>query len=76
MAGSRSAGCKHALLTLSDEETQALADAFAAMIRRRSYTCYACAIMPDHVHLLIRKHRDRAETMIGHHGTRVSANSK
>ena len=27
-------------------------------------TCYACAIMPDHVHVLIRKHRDKAEQMI------------
>ncbi len=57
---------KHALLALSDAETHAVADAFAAVIRQRSYTCYACAIMPDHVHVLIRKHRDQAETMIGH----------
>lgn len=28
------------------------------------YTCYACAILPDHVHLLIRRHRDLPETMI------------
>lgn len=28
------------------------------------YTCYACAIMPDHVHMLLRKHRDDAETML------------
>ena len=34
------------------------------MIRKRNYTCYACAILPDHVHLSIRKHRDQAETMI------------
>jgi REP element-mobilizing transposase RayT len=32
----------------------------------RNYTCYGCAVMPDHVHLLIRKHRDLAETMIEH----------
>src|SRR5207253_1635434 len=24
----------------------------------------ACAVMPDHVHLLIRRHRDKAELMI------------
>jgi len=30
----------------------------------RRYTCYACAIMPDHVHALIRRHRDHAEEMI------------
>lgn len=57
---------KHALLTLSDDEVQAAADGFAAVIRRRNYTCYGCAVMPDHVHVLIRKHRDLAETMIGH----------
>ena len=29
------------------------------------YTCYACAIMPDHVHLVIRKASAmHAETMI------------
>jgi REP element-mobilizing transposase RayT len=33
-------------------------------MRERSYTCYSCAILPDHVHLLIRKHRDQAQTMI------------
>src|SRR6266581_2256898 len=32
----------------------------------RKYTCYACAIMPDHVHILIRKHRDLGEEMIEH----------
>src|SRR6185503_16755512 len=33
------------------------------VITERSYTCYACAIMPDHVHILIRKHRDTVEEM-------------
>src|SRR5881296_3256779 len=40
-----------------------VADAMADNIEERKYTCYACAIMPDHVHLLIRKHRDHAEKM-------------
>ena len=26
--------------------------------------CYACAILSDHTHIVIRKHRDRAEEMI------------
>ena len=37
---------------------------FGAEIASRGYTCYACAIMPDHVHMLIRRHRDKAEEMI------------
>jgi hypothetical protein len=38
--------------------------ALAEAIHKFNYTCYACAVMPDHVHLLIRQHRDAAETMI------------
>ena len=52
------------LLTLSDGEIAAVAAAFADVMAARNYTCYGCAIMPDHVHVLIRKHRDKAETMI------------
>lgn len=55
---------KHELRALSDQEANGVGSAFAEVIRDRNYTCYACAIMPDHVHLLIRKHRDDAETMI------------
>ena len=54
----------HELLDFSADEMQAIAASFADVIRERSYTCYACAIMPDHIHILIRKHRDIAETMI------------
>lgn len=55
---------KYPLLTFTNAEIQTLACDFAATIRQRTYTCYACAIMPDHVHLIIRKHRDQAEDMI------------
>jgi REP element-mobilizing transposase RayT len=41
-----------------------IAEAFGDAIRERQYTCYACAIMPDHVHMVIRRHRDKAEEMI------------
>lgn len=55
---------KHELLALTDTEVQIIAAAFAEVIQDRRYTCYACAIMPDHVHLVIRKHRHQAEDMI------------
>lgn len=57
---------KFPLLRFSDPERVAIADGFAEAVSTYRYTCYACAIMPDHVHLLIRKHRDLAETMIAH----------
>jgi REP element-mobilizing transposase RayT len=57
---------KHELLTLSEEDAPAIGAAFAKVIQQHNYTCYGCAVMSDHVHLLIRKHRDLAETMIEH----------
>ena len=55
---------KHRLLRFAEDEIRLIAESFAQVIANRRYTCYACAIMPDHVHALIRKHRDHAETMI------------
>ena len=55
---------KHALLTISPDEREIIAASFAETIASRKYTCYSCAIMGDHVHMLIRKHRDPAELMI------------
>ena len=54
------------LLELTAPEIAVVGEAFGEVARQRNYTCYGCAIMPDHVHLLIRKHRDQAEMMIAH----------
>lgn len=54
----------HDLLQFNDADVEVLARSFAQTIDDHRYTCYACAIMPDHIHLVIRKHRDRAETML------------
>jgi len=55
---------KFPLLEFSSSEFSAVADGFADAVDQCRYTCYACAVMPDHVHVLIRKHRDSAEQMI------------
>lgn len=55
---------RHPLLILDGADMRTVAEAFVGVIDRRGYTCYACAVMPDHVHLLIRRHRDRGEEMI------------
>jgi REP element-mobilizing transposase RayT len=54
----------HPLLTFDDTDYGLIAGAFGRVIHDCRYTCYECAIMPDHVHALIRKHRDHAEDMI------------
>jgi REP element-mobilizing transposase RayT len=55
---------KHELLTFDPEDISTIADSFADTFRRRRYNCYACAVILDHVHLLIRRHREMPETMI------------
>jgi len=51
-------------LPLVQQDVQRVAEGIAEAVRTRRYTCYACAILPDHVHLVIRKHRHKAEDMI------------
>lgn len=57
---------KFPLLKFERRDLCTIAQAFARVIARERYTCYACALMPDHVHLLIRKHKHLAEEMIDH----------
>jgi REP element-mobilizing transposase RayT len=51
-------------LTFGNAEVNCIARAFASAIERFKYTCYACAIMPDHIHILIRKHKHKFEEMV------------
>lgn len=55
---------QHKLLSFTPTEFEIVAEALGSAIQECGYTCYACAIMPDHLHLLIRKHRDLTENMI------------
>jgi REP element-mobilizing transposase RayT len=58
----RAAGLlKHALLTFDETDRTIIGVAFGEAVRQERYTCYACAVMPDHVHLLVRKHKHTAE---------------
>ncbi len=55
---------KHPLLKFNDEQMNAVGSAFARVIEQHQYTCYACAILPDRTHLIVRKHRDTAEEIL------------
>lgn len=55
---------QHPLLSFDGPARQEIATSFAQVIEQERYTCYACAIMPDHVHILIRKHKHLAEDMM------------
>ena len=53
-----------AVIRFSSAQIDRIAAAFGDEIDEHRYTSYACAIMPDHAHLVIRKHKHRAEPMI------------
>jgi hypothetical protein len=55
---------RHQLITFTPEERRLIGKAFDTVIAAERYTCYACVVMPDHVHLLLRRHKHLAEDMI------------
>lgn len=55
---------RHPLLCFDENARQEIAFAWEETIESERYTCYACVILPDHVHILLRKHKHQAEEMI------------
>lgn len=54
---------EYPLLRFDEANRQALGDAFAEVIQRERYTMWACAVLSNHAHLCIRRHRDDGRTM-------------
>lgn len=55
---------KFPLLTFDEPARASIGEAFGQVVEEKRYTCYACAVMPDHVHILIRKHTHAAEEIM------------
>jgi REP element-mobilizing transposase RayT len=55
---------EYPVIRFDQDAQEQIAESLGEVIRSRPYTCYACAVLPDHVHLVIRKHRDCSEEMI------------
>lgn len=51
------------IIWFDDAKRQAIAEAFARVVATRRYTVWACAILRNHAHLCIRRHRDDPLTM-------------
>jgi len=45
---------------IDEAKRQAMGGAFARVITERKYTVWACAILSNHVHMVVRRHRDDA----------------
>lgn len=48
------------ILWIDEAKAQAIAEAIARAIAHNGYTCYACAICSNHLHLVIRTHKHKA----------------
>src|SRR5437868_4044613 len=56
---------KYPAVRFADEQIQAVSRGFAESLRKGKATCWACSIMPDHVHMVLARHRSKAEILVG-----------
>jgi len=63
---------KHPPVAFSGRQALAVAHGFARAVRESGYVVLACAIMPDHVHLVILRHERLAERIMGHLKSRAT----
>ena len=54
----------HPVMRFAEEHIAIAGEALAEVVSAETYTCYGCAILPDHVHVIVRKHKHKAEEMI------------
>lgn len=47
-------------------QARAVARGFAQAVQDADYAVWACSIMPDHVHMVVRRHERDIETIMGH----------
>lgn len=45
---------------MDEAKRQAVADVVGEVVRRRPYTVWACAVLANHVHMVVRRHSDDA----------------
>jgi REP element-mobilizing transposase RayT len=50
----------------------AIARGFARAVAESGYLVFACSILPDHVHLVVQRHANLAEQVIGHFKARAT----
>jgi REP element-mobilizing transposase RayT len=48
---------------IDNAKRKSVGNAIAAIVAERNYTAWACAILSNHVHMVIRRHRDDALAM-------------
>lgn len=62
---SAKAALEYPAVTLDDLQRNCVARGFQNIAATVGIVVYACAIMPDHVHLVIARHDEHVETLVG-----------
>ena len=57
---------------LTGRQALSVAKGFARAIEETGYVVFACSILPQHVHLVVQRHANLAETIMGHLKTRAT----
>ncbi|HEX6987182.1 MAG TPA: hypothetical protein VF170_17515 [Planctomycetaceae bacterium] len=57
---------KHPPARMTGLQAQAAGHGFARAVREAGYVIYACAILPDHAHLVVARHEHPAPMVAGH----------
>jgi REP element-mobilizing transposase RayT len=55
---------KYPAVVFTDEQIDSIAAGFAKYVERSGVTIWACAILPEHVHLVVARHRYEAEAIM------------
>ncbi len=53
-------------VSMDDEQIRCVASGFSEAVRKSGYDLYACSILPEHVHMVIGRHKFLAERIVGH----------
>jgi len=54
---------EHKKLWLDTKMREIIAKSFGEVVAEQNYTVWACAILSNHAHMIVRRHRDDALTM-------------
>src|SRR5437588_1369414 len=57
---------------LDEAQIGCVARGFERAVTESGYVMLACSILPEHVHMVVRRHRNRGEQMIGHFKARAT----
>ncbi len=57
---------KYPPVTFTGVQARAIGEGFSVAVQKSSYRILACAVLPDHVHVVVESHRNKPTQVVGH----------